>query len=185
MLRKFAPPTLAVLLSLLLDTAILPAFYIGRFSLPCSMVVIILIGIQMGRMNGMLFGMIAGLLLDITTGTLGLKLIPYILIGFLIGFLLDIHPEISRSTDRKERTQLLAIRAIWIFVLVVLHEIVLFVYQYFSTAIFEWKYVGDLILRTITVTALCMLLYPVFRRIFIGKENAPVKGRATREVKHF
>jgi len=184
LLKKLAP-LLAVICSLLWDTAILPAFYCGRYSLPLSLVVVIVIGIQLGRMNGMLYGMIAGLLLDITAGTLGMKLIPYILIGFLIGFLLDQQPEISRSSDRRDRIQLFAVRVIWIFVLVVLHEIVMFVYQYFSTAIFEWKHVADLLLRTVIVTALCMLLHPVFRSIFFGRQNASANGRTTREVKHY
>lgn len=184
MLKKLAP-LLAVICSLLLDTAILPAFYYGRYSLPLSLEVVILIAIQLGRTNGMLYGMIAGLLLDITTGTLGMKLIPYILIGFLIGFLLDQQPEVNRSSDRRDRLQLLSVRFIWIFVLLALYEIVMFIYQYFSTAIFEWTYVRDLLLRTALLSALCMALYPIFHRIFFGKRNTAAKGRATREVKHY
>jgi len=185
LLKRFAPP-LAVLLSILLDTAILPVFYYGRYLIPASLIVVILIGIQLGRMNGMLYGMIAGLLLDISTGTLGMNLFPYLLIGFLIGFLLDQQPEISRSSDRKERLQLIAVRVIWIFALLSLYETVILVYQYFSTAIFEWKYVRDLFLRVAAVTALCMLLHPFFHALFIGKTRKTAAGRrAFREVKHF
>lgn len=184
MLKRLAPP-LAVLLSVLLDTAILPVFYYGRYSIPLSLVVVITIGIQLGRMNGMLYGMIAGLLLDISAGSLGMKLFPYLVIGFLIGFFLDQQPEVSRSTERKERLQLIAVRAIWIFVLLMLHEIIMLVYQYFSTAIFEWKYVRDLLLRVIVVTALCILLHPFFRTLFIAKNRKAQRSRANREVKHF
>lgn len=184
MLKKLAP-LLAVICSLLLDTAILPAFYYGRYSLPLSLAVVILIAIQLGRTNGMLYGMIAGLLLDITTGTLGMKLIPYILIGFLIGFLLDQQPEVSRSSDRKERLELIAVRVIWIFALLVIYEIVMLVYQYFSTAIFEWKYVRDLLLRTSAITALCILLHPFFHALFIGGKAKSSGKRASREVKRF
>ena len=50
--------------------------------------------LRLARMRGMLYGMIAGLLMDISAGTLGMKPFPFIIIGFLIGFLLDQQPEI-------------------------------------------------------------------------------------------
>ena len=186
MLKKIAPP-LFVLLSVLLDTSVLPVFYYGRFSIPLSLIVVILIGIQLGRMSGMLYGLIAGLLLDISTGTLGVKLFSYILIGFLIGFLLDQQPELSRNTDRIERLQYLAVRVIWISVLVFLLETIMLVYQYFNTAVFEWQYVFDMLIRIAMTTAACMLLYPVFHGAFFGKasKGTAVRGRASREVKHF
>jgi len=184
LLKKILPP-LAIVLSVLLDTAVLPVFIYGRYLIPLSLVLVILIGIQLGRMYGMLYGLIAGLLLDISSGTLGLKLAPYLLIGFLIGFLLDAQPEISRSSERKERLQLLAVRAIWIFALVVLHEIILMIYQYFSTAIFEWKYVRDLLIRVVETVALCLLFYQPFHAIFIGRADQAHNSRTTREVKHF
>lgn len=184
MLKKLAP-ALTLLFSVLLDTAVLPAFYYGRFLVPLSLVVVILCGIQLGRTRGMLYGMIAGLLLDISAGTLGMKLFPYVIIGFLIGFLLDQQPEITRSIERRERIQRYAVRAIWIAVLVLVHEIVMLVYQYFYTAIFRWSYVGDLLLRVAMVTALCMALYSPIHRMYFGKTGAAGKGRNTREVKRF
>lgn len=184
MLKRLAPP-LAVLLTILLDTAIIPAFYYGRYLIPLTLIVVISIGTLLGRMNGLLYGMITGLLLDVTAGTLGMKFIPYMLIGFLIGFLLDEQPEITRSMERSERIQLIAVRAIWIFALVAVYEIVMLVYQYFSTAIFEWKYVRDLLLRTGAVTLLCLLLQPLFHRLFMGKAAFTAGNRTTREVRHF
>lgn len=184
MLKKLAPP-LAVLLSLLLDTAIIPVFYYGQYLIPLTLITVISIGVLMGRMNGMLYGMISGLLLDVTAGTLGMKFVPYLLIGFLIGFLLDEQPEITRSMEKSERIQLIAVHAIWIFALVALYEIVMLVIQYFNTAIFEWRYVLNLVLRTGAVTLLCLLLQPFFRRIFLGKASVKTAGRSTREVKHF
>ena len=162
MLKRFAPP-LAVLLSILLDTAVIPAFYCGRYLIPLTLITVICIGVVLGRMNGVLYGLITGLLLDVSAGTLGMKFIPYMLIGFLIGFLLDEQPEITRSMEKSERIQLVAVQAIWIFVLVLVHEIVMLIYQYFSTAIFEWKYVRDLLLRTGAVTLLCLLLQPMYQ----------------------
>ena len=184
MLKKIAPP-LAVLLSILLDTAVIPAFYCGRYLIALTLITVIGIGVVLGRMNGLLYGMITGLLLDVTAGTLGMKFIPYMLIGFLIGFLLDEQPEITRSMEKSERIQLIAVHAIWIFVLVAAHEIVMMIYQYFSTAIFEWKYVRDLLLRTGVVTLLCLLLQPMYRRMFIGKARYASSARTTREVRHF
>ena len=184
MLRKLAP-LLTVLLSILLDTAILPVFYYGRFLVPVSLAVVILCGVQLGRTSGMLFGMIAGLLLDVSAGSLGLKLFPYVIIGFLVGFFLDQQPEISRNMDRSERLQRFAVRVIWVFFPLLLHEIVMLVYQYFSTAIFEWSYVADLLLRTLMLTALCLLLYAPLHRLFFGRTNPARKSRDTREVKRF
>lgn len=184
MLKRLAPP-LTVIISLLLDTAVIPVFYYGRFLIPLSLIVVILIGIQLGRTQGMLWGMVAGLLLDVSAGSLGLKLIPYILIGFLIGFLLDQQPEISRNMDRVERFHLLAIRMIWVGALVLLYEVVMMIYQYFSTAIFTWVYVGNLLLRTVAITALVQLFYPLSRRFWIGKSTVGGKKHSTREVKTF
>ena len=48
MLKRIAP-LLTVLLSVLLDTAVVPVFYYGRFVLPLSLIVVILIGVQLGR----------------------------------------------------------------------------------------------------------------------------------------
>ena len=183
MLKRFAP-LLTVLLSVLLDTAVIPVFYYGRFVLPLSLIVVILIGVQRGRTYGLLYGMIAGLLLDVTAGTLGMKLFPYLAIGFLIGFLLDQQPEIDRNMDRIERLNILAIRMIWISVLITVYEAVMLVLQYFSTAIFTWVYVGNLAIRVVMITVLTQLLHPAFHRLYVGKA-AQGGGRSTREVKHF
>ena len=182
MLRRLAP-LFAVLIAFLLDTAVLPVFYYGRYLVPLTLMVVILTGIQRGRTQGMLYGLVAGLLLDVTAGTLGLKLFPYVLIGFLIGFFLDQQPEIDRSMQRRDRTQLLLVRAIWISVLLFLHELVLLIYQYFNTATFEWAYVRDLFIRVLLLTALCLIAYTPFHAIYFGRARAG--AGAPREVKNF
>ena len=184
MLKRLAP-IISILICVLLDTAVLPVFYNGIFLIPLSLLAVIAIGIQLGRMSGMLYGMIAGLLLDITSGSLGLKLFPYILIGFLIGFLLDQQEQPSRSMEKFERFRIIVVRSVWIFILVTVYEIVMLVYQYFSTAIFEWRYVGNLFLRVLITVALSLLLHAPFRRIYIGKSKLTSKGNRYREVKHF
>ena len=184
MLRRLAP-LFAVLITFLLDTAVLPVFYYGRYLVPLTLVVVILTGIQRGRIQGMLYGLIAGVLLDVSAGTLGMKLFPYVIIGFLIGFFLDQQPQIDRSMERRERVQLLLVRIIWITVLLILHETVMLIYQYFNTAVFEWIYVHDLAIRIAVVTALCLIAYPLFHGIYFGKARAADSGRVTREVKNF
>ncbi len=184
MLRRLAP-LFIMLAAFLLDTAVLPAFYYGRYLVPLTLAAVILTGIQRGRTQGMLYGMIAGLLLDVSAGTLGVKLFAYVLIGFLIGFFLDQQPQIDRSMPRRDRLQLLLVRAIWIVALLLLHEIILFVYQYFHTAVFRWVYVRDLLIRVALTTALCMAAYPLFHAACFGRSRVSAAGRGTREVKHF
>ena len=184
MLRRLSP-LFAVLAAFLLDTAVIPVFYYGRFLVPLTLVVVIEIGIQRGRTQGMLYGLIAGVLLDVSAGTLGMKLFPYVLIGFLIGFFLDQQPEIDRTMDRRERMQRMLVRIIWIVSLLVVFEIVMLIYQYFNTAVFEWIYVRDLFIRVAMMTVLCLAAYPLFHSIFFGTVRAAQDGRATREVKHF
>ena len=184
MLRRLAP-LFAVLIAFLLDTAILPVFYYGQFLMPLTLIVVIVTGIQLGRVWGMLYGLIAGALLDVSAGTLGMKLFPYVLIGFLIGFFLDQQPQIDRSMDRSERTQLMLVRIIWIAALLIVHEVVMLIYQYFHTAVFEWYYVRDLVIRVGLVTVLCLIAYPLFHAICFGRAKASRSGRSTREVKNF
>jgi len=184
-LFKRLAPIISIIVCVLLDTAVIPVIYNGIFLIPLSLIAVIAIGIQLGRMSGMLYGMISGLLLDITAGSLGLKLFPYILIGFLIGFLLDQQPQPNRSMEKFERFRIVVVRSIWIFVLTAIYEAVMLVYQYFSTAVFEWVYVGNLLLRTLIVVALSLLLHGLFRRIYIGKNKKASKGNRFREVKHF
>lgn len=183
MLRRLAP-LFAVLIAFLLDTAVLPVFYYGRYLVPLTLMVVILTGIQRGRTQGMLYGLVAGLLLDVTAGTLGLKLFPYVLIGFLIGFFLDQQPEIDRSMKPRDRRQLMLVRIIWIAVLAFLHELALLIYQYFNTAVFEWIYLRDLFIRVALLTALCLIAYAPFHAIYFGRARADA-GDYTREVKNF
>lgn len=174
-----------MLAAFFLDTAVLPVIYYGRYLVPLTLVVVILTGIQLGRVQGTISGLIAGFLLDVTAGSLGLKLLPYVLIGFLIGFFLDQQPQIDRSMSRRDRLQLLLVRIIWISALLLLHEIVLLIYQYFNTAVFDWIYVRDLLIRVILTTALCLIGYAPFRALCFGSVRSSGVGRDSREVKNF
>ena len=180
-------PFLTVLFSFLVDTAVVPVFYSGVYCIPFSLIVVVLIGIQLGRYNGMLYGMIAGLLLDISAGSLGLKLFAYIIIGFLIGFLLDedTTSDEEKKLGRSEQLHIVFMRAVWIAVLYGLYEIILLVYQYFNTAIFEWIYVRNVLVRIASLSIITSLLYPIFHRIYLGKTRKSRQYRNTREVKNF
>ena len=182
MLKKLAP-FFAVLLSVLLDTSIIHVFYHGVYLIPLSLIMVLLISALCGRTQGVLCGMIAGLIMDVTTGSLGLKLFGYIAIGFLMGFLL--YGQNPHEADRNTRISNMISRAVWTFVLVGLYEIVMFVYQYFCTAVFEWVFVQHMLVRLCAVVLLFTLLFPLFRRIFLGKASRFDQAQTTREVKNF
>lgn len=184
MFKRIAP-ILSVLIALILDTAVIPQLYGGIFAIPLSLPVVIAIGILLGRARGMLYGLISGLLIDISAGTLGMKTFAYIAIGFLIGFLLDQQEVYPRKLPRRERRRQAIMRIVWVFVFDVLYEIAMLLVQYFSNAIFEWRYVGDLLLRALITAAIYALLHPLLRRIFVGKYTASAAIRKTREVKNY
>ena len=71
MLRKFTP-FITTLLAMLLDTSVIPLLYHGTYAFPLTLVVVLCIGLLLGRLRGLLFGMIGGVLIDISSGTLGM-----------------------------------------------------------------------------------------------------------------
>ncbi len=184
MFKRIAP-ILSVLIALILDTAVIPHLYSGIFAIPLSLPVVIGIGILLGRARGMLYGLISGMLIDISAGTLGMKTFAYIAIGFLIGFLLDQQEIFPRKLTRRERRHQIVMRFVWVFAFDALYEIAMLLIQYMSNAVFEWKYVGWLLLRALLTAALYSLLHPLFRRIFIGKYAASAAIRKNREVKNY
>lgn len=184
MFKRIAP-ILSVLISLILDTAVIPQLYGGIFVVPLSLLVVIGIGILLGRIRGMLYGLISGLLIDISAGTLGMKTFAYVAIGFLIGFLLDQQDVFTKTLPRSERSRQTLMRCVWVFVLYMLYEIAMLLIQYFSNAVFKWIYVLWLLVRSLIATAVYSLLHPLFRRMFIGKYTISAAGRKTREVKSY
>lgn len=176
-------PAIVMLLSLMLDTVVIPVFYYGNYLLMLSLSIVILIGILLGRMRGMFYGLVAGLILDVTAGTLGMKLFAFIAMGFLSGFLLDSQPEISRSMKKKERFERLLIRFIWIFVPILLYEVVMLFFQYAYNAEMQLAYVRDMLIRVLAQTLLTMLLYDPLKKLFAGGKGAG--RRNTREENIF
>ena len=182
MLRRFAP-ALLILATFILDTTVLPIVYGGVYAVPLTVVAVLLIGMLMGRMRGLLYGTIGGLLIDITSGTLGLMTFFFMAVGFMIGLILynpGEHLRTGRRLARRKRFQ----RAIWVFVLYAMGEAVLLVIQYFNTAELHWMYFLNIVLRALIVTALTLLLRPLAYHVLLGSERTRVTAR-DREVKSF
>jgi len=183
LLRKLAP-IFTVLLSVLLDSSVIHVLYHGVYLIPVSLIVVIMISMLLGRAWGVLYGLIAGLILDVSTGSLGIKLFGYIAIGFMIGLMLD-QQNHRGAIERDARVKNIVSRAIWVAVFVGLYEIILIIYQYFSTAVMEWGFVRNMLIRIGMMTALSSLLYPLFRRLYLGKRSRFAGHQNTREVKSF
>ena len=182
MLRRFAP-ALMVLACFILDTTVLPIVYDGVYAVPLTVVAVLLIGMLMGRMRGLLYGTIGGLLIDITSGTLGIMTFFFMAVGFLIGLILynpGEHLRTGRRVARRKRIE----RGVWVFVLYTLGEITLFVMQYFNTAEIRAVYFLNMFVRALIVTALTILLRPLAYSILLGGNRGRVPARH-REVKSF
>lgn len=175
-------PTLLALVFFLFDTAILPMLYGGVYVVPLSAVLVLCIGMTLGRMRGLLYGTLTGLLIDITTGTLGMMTFFYMFIGFMIG-LIVYEPTRVVSSRRKRRRRLIW-QATWVFALYAVGEVALFIIQYFNTAAFQWVYLLNILIRALICTALTMAMKPLMERLLQPQGSARAVPR-TREVKSF
>lgn len=168
---------------MLLDTAIIPVFYHGTYTVPLTLIVALCIGLVKGRLRGLLFGMIGGLLVDISAGSLGVMTFFFMIAGFLIGLIVD------ETNDRPITGVRFHLRRGGVsFILCMLGEAVIAVYHYFVTAAFGWHVVQNMLLRSAIASALVMLLCPLLGRLYLGKtsrNSARSTAGAKREVKHF
>ena len=181
MLRRLAP-ILIILFSVILDTTVLPVVYGGVYTVPLTAVAVFLIGMLMGRMSGLLYGTIGGLLIDITTGTLGMLTFLFMAMGFMIGLILYAPGERPRPHRRNARRRLLQ-RGVWVFALYAAGELALFVMQYFNTAEVRPIYFVNIAIRALICTALTLLLRPAAEALLLGNRNrVPTRDR---EVKTF
>lgn len=167
MFRRLTP-ILAVIISVLLDTAVIPMLYHGAYLVPLSLIIIMAISVQLGRIRGVLYGLIAGIMLDISCGTPGIRIFGYIGIGFMMGFLLDRQAMEASGNENSRHTGGLPLRIFCTFVFAALYELAILFYQYFSNAVFEWIFVRNLLIRVLITTALSTVLFPLLQRIFIG-----------------
>lgn len=182
MLRRLTP-FLTIIAAVLIDTAILPVFYHGVFTVPLTLAVTLCIGLTLGKLRGGLFGMIGGLMIDITAGTLGMMTFFFLIAGFLIALILD---ERVASTRTVTGIWVHVRRAAVILALYLLGETVFCIYRYFETAFFEWVYVQNILVRCAIFTSGTTLLCPALARMYLGKrKNRSTYYGKTREVKHF
>ena len=85
-MRRFYPLIL-LLISVLLDLAVLPALLQNQFLPMMTLITAIELGLLLGRTRGSLYGMIGGILIDILTGyPMGLRTVLYIASGYVSGF---------------------------------------------------------------------------------------------------
>ena len=173
---------LMILACVTLDTTVIPVVYGGVYTVPLTVVAVFLIGMLMGRMSGLLYGTIGGLLIDITTGTLGMMTFFFMAAGFMIGLILYNPGERLRTARRhagRKRVQ----RVVWVFVLYALGELALYVIQYFNTADIRLIYFVNIAARSLICTALTLLLRPAAYSVLLGNRNrVPTRDR---EVKSF
>ena len=182
MFRRFAP-FLVILACFVLDTSVLPTVYIGVFTIPLTLVAVFSIGMLLGRMRGLLYGTLGGLLIDITSGTLGMMTFFFMACGFLIGLIVYTPGDRILPSRRKRRRRVIW-RATWIFALDAAGEIAMFLIQYFNTANIQLIYIRNLLIRAAVCTALTMLARPLMERLLIGRGTGRVLPR-NREVKNF
>lgn len=180
MLRRLTP-LITTLLAMLLDTAVIPILYHGTYTFPLTLVVVLCIGLLLGRLRGLLFGMIGGVLIDISSGTLGMMTFYFMAAGFLVALIVD------ETNDRRMAGVRFHLRRAGVsFAMYMLGEIAFGVYRYFLTASFEWIFVQHMVLRGLMAAALVVLFCPVLSRLFFGRRRAQRKNHGSkREVKHF
>lgn len=181
MLRRVAP-VLMILAAFILDTTVLPVVYGGVYTVPLTVVAVFLIGMLMGRMSGLLYGTIGGLLIDITSGTLGIMTFFFMAVGFMIGLILYNPGERLRTARRQARRKRFQ-RALWVFALYATGELALFALQYFNTADIRPIYFVNIAIRSLICAALTLLLRPAAYSLLLGNPSrVPTRDR---EVKSF
>lgn len=173
---------LMILACVTLDTTVIPVVYGGVYTVQLTVVAVFLIGMLMRRMSGLLYGTIGGLLIDITTGTLGMMTFFFMAVGFMIGLILY-NPGERLRTARRHAGRRRVQRAVWVFVLYALGELALFVIQYFNTAELRVVYFVNIGIRSLICAALTLLLRPAAHAVLVG-DNRRVPTRH-REVKSY
>ena len=183
MFRRIVP-TLLILICVTLDSTLIPIIYRGTYSVPLTVVAVLSIGMVMGRMQGLLYGTFAGLLLDITTGTLGMMTFFLMAIGFMIGLILNASVNQPQPTRRRQRRRILW-PSVWIAALYAAGELVFLFIQYFNTAEMQWIYILNILIRAAICTALVMLLNPTMEILLLGPVSSRNTNPRQREVKRF
>ena len=184
MFRRVLPYLLIVLL-VLIDVSVVPVFTASVYVLPITLLFVMCAGMLLGRMHGMLCGLLGGLMVDIFTGyPLGYMMIVYIACGYITGFMGYDSDEVRAQEDYSRGRAMLR-RAVYVFAVLAIFEIVTIVYQYFHTALMQGMYFVHALVRVLIGTALTSGLYFLLAPVIVGKTVARVRiGNARREVKN-
>lgn len=162
-MRKWILSGLAILLALLLDTAVIPVFYTGPFAVSLLLVLTFSIGMEAGPIQGLLAGLISGLLADITAGTNGDTLLAAMGVGLLSGLIAQ------RGTDAySRRFKSRVYRALRALAISVITEGAVLFYRYYQVTRFEFAYLRPALFRAVLMTVLAYAISPVTRRVFHG-----------------
>ena len=181
-MRRRVVPIVLVLLIVLIDLSVVPVFFHNTWTVSLTLATILTLAVCMGRVNGMLFGTIGGLLIDILVGyPVGFRLVLFVIAAFLAGLLGYQSDEERIRAGRKMYGRRFGA---YLSVLI-LTELVVYAYQYFTTAQFAWRFLGNALIRAGISTALCMLLGPVYMRLILGKPRKNIVAGVKREVKSF
>ena len=181
-MRRRIVPVALVLLAVMIDTSVIPALFRNTWTVSLTLVTVLALAVGLGRISGILAGTLGGLLIDILVGyPVGFRMALFVLAAFVAG-LIGYLPEKERILAGR---RLYARRLVAYLLVLAFLELIVYGYEYFTTALFEWRYLLNALIRAGISTALCMLLGPVWLRWILGKPKKNVVAGNTREVKSF
>ena len=179
MIKRFIPSAILLIVTVLIDTAVIPVLLSSRYIMPLSLMAVMSIGMLRGSIHGALSGVVSGLMIDISCGTLGVFLITYVLSGFIIGIIVYI-PEAYKSRQITRR-KLYILRALISFAILIVFECIIAFSKYYQTALFDWLYVRDMFIRAFIGTAGTILMLLYASRFIIGRRRE-IGGRAEKKL---
>jgi cell shape-determining protein MreD len=182
-LRRRIAPYILLFVAAMLDTTVVPMFLQGPYAVPLTWIIVMCLALLTGSMHGMLYGLFGGLLMDVTSGTLGERLIPLTVIGFLLGLI--VYESDPRRLREISRRKLLLRRLIYSVAFSLAAEAVILFIQYFHTARFEWVYLLNCAIRAGILGLATLTLLPYIGRVVLGKNRKKEKKAPAQEVKSF
>ena len=183
MLRRIMPYLLIVML-VLIDVSIVPVFTASVYVLPLTLLFVMCVSMVMGRLHGILGALLGGLLIDILTGyPVGFMMVAYPACCFVVG-LLAYDTDEMRAQQDYSRWKAFGRRALCVFVVMMLFEVVLIVYQYFHTALMNGWYFTDAFIRSLLASASVSAMYYIAVPLLLGKKDARVRIGSKREVRN-
>lgn len=183
MFRRILPYMLIVLL-VLIDVSVVPVFTASIYVLPLTLIFVICVSMVLGRLHGVLGALMGGLLIDILSGyPVGYMMIAYPAFCLITG-LFGYDTDEMRAQDDYSRIKAFLRRALVVFIVMVLYETVIIVYQYFHTALMQAWYFTAAFWRCGLLTALVSLMYYPVSVLLLGREDARVRIGSKREVRN-